>query len=42
MGWVLAVSLERATTEDEKVVSTARTLGAQWVHLLEEGACEDR
>ena len=42
MGWVLSVSLERSATEDDNMVSTARTLGAEWVHLLEEGACEDR
>ena len=41
MGWVVAASFT-GYTEDKGSVCTAGTLGAEWVHLLEEGAGEDR
>lgn len=42
MGWVLAASLKDPAADGDGFVSTARTLGSEWVHLIEEGACEDR
>ena len=41
MGWVVAASLKERTIDSESVL-TDRSIGTEWVNLLEEGASEDR